>query len=256
MNRKQLITVIGLAGCAALFTGCEKEAPVAETTPTAPPPQAGAPPPMDHSQLHHEHQGMRMDMAGAVMNENKDKIPQDCKGISEEVELTIKAGKKYAQLYNGKMFSYDQNQWEVKPCARLKVTFINEDHVRHQFMIHGLPKYIYPQGMFHMEVTGPAQKTGTFILPSLKRTYFVHCDIAQHMEKGMKAQLKAGGGDMDLPSIPGVTGDPFPDTYETEPLGWKGILAVALSALLGMGLVYWGGQRINLKGGAKEKPPA
>ena len=81
--------------------------------------------------------------------------------------------------------------------------------------------------MFHIEVTGPAQKTGTFILPSTKRTYFVHCDIAQHMEKGMKAQLKVAGGDGDLPSIPGIVGDPYPDRYEVEDWGWQAALRSA-----------------------------
>jgi hypothetical protein len=41
----------------------------------------------------------------------------------------------------------------------------------------------------------------------------VHCDIAQHMEKGMKAQLKVGAGSGDLPSIPGVTALEIPDDY-------------------------------------------
>jgi hypothetical protein len=33
------------------------------------------------------------------------------------------------------------------------------------------------------------------------------------MEKGMKAQLKVGKGDGDLPSIPGVTANAVPDDY-------------------------------------------
>jgi hypothetical protein len=80
-------------------------------------------------------------------------------------------------------------------------------------MMHGLPKYLYPKGMFHLEVTGPAKISGTLILPPGDKTYLVHCDIAQHMEKGMKAQLKVGDGDGDLPSIPGVTAPANPDDY-------------------------------------------
>jgi hypothetical protein len=45
----------------------------------------------------------------------------------------------------------------------------------------------------------------------------VHCDIAQHMEKGMKAQLKVGKGDGDLPSIPGVTDYVIQDDYSGIP---------------------------------------
>jgi len=68
-------------------------------------------------------------------------------------------------------------------------------------------------------VTGPGQVTGTLILPPAKKTYLVHCDIAQHMEKGMKGQMKVGGGDVDLPSIPGVTPYVVQDSYKrTVPL--------------------------------------
>jgi hypothetical protein len=81
-------------------------------------------------------------------------------------------------------------------------------------MMHGLPKYLYPKGMFHLEVSGPAKISGTLILPPGDKTYLVHCDIAQHMEKGMKAQLKVGKGDGDLPSIPGVTAYVVADDYK------------------------------------------
>ena len=80
-------------------------------------------------------------------------------------------------------------------------------------MLHGLPKYLYPQGMFHMELNGRGQTTGSFIVPSDDRTYLVHCDIPQHTEKGMKAQLKVGKGSGNLDSVPGVSGDPYPDNY-------------------------------------------
>lgn len=88
---------------------------------------------------------------------------------------------------------------------KVTVTFINEDNVRHQWMLHGLPRYLYPEGMFHIEVNGPGRKSGTFIVPSAKKTYLGHCDVAQHTEKGMKAQLKVGGGNGNLPSILGIT---------------------------------------------------
>lgn len=152
-----------------------------------------------------------MDLNGMVMNENTDELPPNCSAISEEVKITVKAGRKYARKFNGSMFAFDKQQWDVKPCAKITVKFINEDDVRHQWMVHGLPRYLYPQGMFHMEINGQGEKTGTFILPNGDKTYLVHCDIAQHMEKGMKAQLKAGEGDADLPSIPGITGPLNPD---------------------------------------------
>ncbi len=59
--------------------------------------------------------------------------------------------------------------------------------------------------MFHLEAEGGHEKTGTFIVPGGDATYLVHCDMAQHTEKGLKAQLKVGRGAGDLPSIPGIT---------------------------------------------------
>jgi plastocyanin len=112
------------------------------------------------------------------------------------------------------MFAFDTQEFNFKPCTKLTVHFVNEDNVRHQWMMHGLPKYLYPKGMFHLEATGPSKISGTLILPPGDKTYLVHCDIAQHMEKGMKAQLKVGKGDGDLPSIPGVTAYVVADDYK------------------------------------------
>jgi uncharacterized cupredoxin-like copper-binding protein len=156
---------------------------------------------------------MRMDMKGMVMYENKDKLPKDCPEISEDVTIEVKAGVKYAKPYPGTVFGFNDHQWQVKPCSRITVEFTNVDDIRHQWMIHGLPKYLYPSGMFHIEVNGPGKKTGTFIVPSSHFTYLVHCDIAQHMEKGMKAQLKVGNGRGDLPSIPGISAPKFADSF-------------------------------------------
>ncbi|HEV8713874.1 MAG TPA: cupredoxin domain-containing protein [Candidatus Binatia bacterium] len=171
---------------------------------------------MHHTE--HAHDSMRMDMEGMVMNENLDRLPRDCAAIAATQEIIVRAGKKYAQQFNGTMFTYDQQEWQVEPCTRVTVTLINEDSVRHQWMIHGLPRYLYPEGMFHIEVNGLGRKTGTFIVPSAKKTYLVHCDVAQHTEKGMKAQLKVGGGNGDLPSIPGITN---PRQLETYPVQWN-----------------------------------
>ncbi|MCK5872290.1 MAG: copper oxidase [Methylococcales bacterium] len=159
----------------------------------------------------HQHQmmAMRMDKTGMVMNENKNKLPKDCAKISEDVTVKVTAGTRFAEQYPGTVFGFDQHQWQVKPCSRITVEFTNKDEIRHQWMVHGLPKYLYPQGMFHIELNGSGTKTGTFIVPGSHFTYLVHCDIAQHMEKGMKAQLKVGKGRGDLPSIPGISDPTF-----------------------------------------------
>ncbi len=169
----------------------------------------------DHNKMLMDHgDGHLMDMAGGmVMGQNANTLPGGCDSISETKEITVHAGHKYAEKFPGRMFAFDTQEFKFKPCTKLTVHFINDDNIRHQWMMHGLPKYLYPKGMFHLEVSGPAKISGTLILPPGDKTYLVHCDIAQHMEKGMKAQLKVGDGDGDLPSIPGVTAYVIADDY-------------------------------------------
>jgi len=153
-----------------------------------------------------DHGRMLMDMSGRmVMGQNTDRLPPGCRRVSEEVKITVKAGHAYARPFPGTIFGYSEHEWRVKPCARVTVTLVNEDQVRHQWMLHDLPEEVYPRGMFHLEVTGPGEVTGTFIAPGEDRTYLVHCDIPQHTEKGMKAQLIVGRGSGVLPGIPGIS---------------------------------------------------
>ncbi|MGB2942752.1 MAG: hypothetical protein WBB79_08010 [Candidatus Macondimonas sp.] len=196
---------------------------------------------MDHSGMDHsghgDHAGhkMTLDAEGMVMNWNEDTLPQDCTSISRDYKFEVRAGTKYAEPYNGTIFGMSQHEFRVEPCSRITVTFINEDEVRHQFMVHQLPKYLYPQGMFHLEAAGGATKKGTFIVPSDNRTYLIHCDLAQHMEKGMKAQLVVGRGGVSLPSIPGVT-ETFRRQWYTDPItllaAFAGGLGIALIGVL------------------------
>lgn len=152
---------------------------------------------------------MVWDARGMVMGENRgDALPADCSGISEDVSFEVHVGRKYAP--DGFVFGYSQYQWHVPPCSRVSVTLVNEDEVRHMWMLHGLPSYVYAQGMFHLEVEGGRRMTGTFVVPSDDKTYFVHCDMAQHTEKGLKAQLKVGQGSGDLPGVPGITAPRYP----------------------------------------------
>jgi hypothetical protein len=175
-----------------------------------------------------DHGGMMMDETGMIMNANKDRLPRDCTKISKDVDITIRAGHKHAEKFNGKMFAFDNQQWEVPACARINITFINDDVIRHQFMIHGLPGYLYPDGMFHLELNGKGQLQASLIVPSMKKTYLAHCELPQHMEKGMKAQLKVDGGDGDLPSIPGLTKPVRADSY---PVDWN--ITATISILAG-----------------------
>jgi hypothetical protein len=183
------------------------------------------------------HQGMTMDEKGMIMNANPDKLPADCQKISENVDITIRAGQKHALKFNGKMFAFDAQEWDVKPCAKINITFINEDEIRHQLMIHGLPGYLYPEGMFHLELYGAGELKASLIVPSQPKTYLVHCELPQHMEKGMKAQLKVSGGDGDLPSIPGISAPVKSDAYVVD---WTvmTVLIGLLFALAGVALPF------------------
>ncbi len=191
-----------------------------------------------HSVSAMNHGGMMMDEKGMIMNANNDKLPSDCQKISENVDITIHAGQKHAFKFTGKMFAFDNQEWNVKPCAKINITFINDDQIRHQLMIHGLPGYLYPEGMFHLELNGEGQLQASLIMPSQKKTYLVHCELPQHMEKGMKAQLKVDGGDGDLPSIPGLTKPIRADTYYVN---WTqlSLSVLVFSALLGCAIPFF-----------------
>ncbi|MEM7540765.1 MAG: copper oxidase [Pseudomonadota bacterium] len=165
--------------------------------------------PLAEHHHHHHHHEMTMDRYGMVMHENHDQLPSDCSEISERVRLEVVVGRKFAAP--GRTFGFNQHVWQVPPCSQVSVSFTNDDEVRHQWMVHGLPRYLYPQGMFHMEVNGGHQKEGVFIVPSGRATYLVHCDISHHMEQGLKGQLVIGEGSGNLPSIPGLTGPRFRD---------------------------------------------
>ncbi len=173
---------------------------------------------VDHNMMMDHGDGHLMDMdGGMVMGQNKDKLPGGCDKIAEDAHITVHGGHKYSQKFPGTMFAFDTQEWRFKPCTRLTITFVNEDNIRHQWMMHGLPKYMYDKGMFHLEVTGPGKVTGTLILPKEDKTYLVHCDIAQHMEKGMKGELIVGNGSGTFPSIPGLTDPAIPDYYGPGP---------------------------------------
>lgn len=184
------------------------------------------------------HGGMLMDEKGMIMNANSDNLPRDCTKISENVDITIHAGQKHALKFTGKMFAFDQQEWNVKPCAKINITFINDDQIRHQLMIHGLPGYLYPEGMFHLELYGEGQLQASLIIPSQKKTYLVHCEVPQHMEKGMKAQIKVDGGDGDLPSIPGISEPVKADIY---PVDWTrlSMAVLLLSVLAGCAIPFF-----------------
>jgi hypothetical protein len=164
-----------------------------------------------HDHHHHHDHAMTLDREGMVMNANADTLPQDCNEITEDIAIEVRVGRDYAR--SGLTYGFNAPEWRVPPCSRLTVTLINEDEVRHQWMVHGLPRYLYPQGMFHLEAAGGRRKSGTFIVPSDDATYLAHSDISHHMEQGLKGQVVVGRGSGTLPSIPGLSGPRNPDRY-------------------------------------------
>lgn len=183
-------------------------------------------------QTGHDGHQMLVDQTGVVMNENHSTLPRDCTEISRDYQLTIHAGRKYAADIPGVVFGMSQHEVRVQPCSRVTITFVNEDQVRHQWMVHGLPRYLYPAGMFHIEASGGQSRTGTFIVPGDAQTYLIHCDMAQHMEKGMRGQLVVGDGSGDLWGVPGIS-DQF---YRFSYLPWYAPVPVVL-VLIGAFLI-------------------
>ena len=163
--------------------------------------------------VHHESHPMSFSDTGMVMNDNQHNLPWGCDRVSEDVEMVVRAGRLYAKDIPGMTFGMSRYEYRVKACARITVTFINEDDIRHQWMVHGLPKYLYRKGMFHLEAMAGRSISGTFIVPSENKTYLVHCDMAQHMEKGMKGQLVVGSGSGDLWGVSGQSDSFRRSTY-------------------------------------------
>ena len=135
---------------------------------------------------------MRMVDDGVVVNGNSEELPPGCDEVSDGQSVTIRGGYEYAE--GGESFAFDRERIEVEPCTRVTVTFVNEDSVRHQWMLHGLPTETYPMGMFNVEVDGPGSATGTFVTPAADTTLDTHCSLPQHEQKGMHMSVVVGDG--------------------------------------------------------------
>ena len=194
--------------------------------------------------------GMIMDDTGMVMNQNTETLPRGCEAISRDYEFHVEAGMDFAADAPGTIFGMSHHELLVEPCSRLTITFTNRDEVRHQWMVHGLPKYLYSGGMFHIEANGGQTMTGTFIVPGDDRTYLLHCDMAQHMEKGMKGQLVVGEGSGDLWSVKGVSDAFERDRYLPATAARWLVLAALCGLTLIVLLMRWRGNDVLSRGPA------
>ena len=145
---------------------------------------------MDHSG--DTNMEMRMVDDGVVVNGNSEELPPGCDEVNDGRSVTVRGGYEYAE--GGESFAFDRERIEVEPCTRVTVTFLNEDSVRHQWMLHGLPTETYPMGMFNVEVDGPGSATGTFVTPAADTTLDTHCSLPQHEQKGMHMSVVVGDG--------------------------------------------------------------
>lgn len=169
------------------------------------------------------------DTAGLVLNANTSGLPQDCEAISGELAFTVRAGTRHVPADSTHTFAYDQPRLEAPPCSRVTVTLVNDDAVRHQWVLRGLPAALHPGGVFHLEANGGQQVTGTFILPGEAARYPVSCTLAGHATLGMQAVLTVGDampapGWWPLPGWTTVAG-------EEAPLTSGGLLLVLAMAL-------------------------
>ncbi len=190
----------------------------------------------------HDH-NMIIKYTGVVANENYDALPNGCEEISSERQISVYTNKRFADGVPGAIFGMNEYEWHLEPCSRVTVTLINEDTIRHQWMIHGLPKYLYPAGMFHIEAMGGQSQTGTFIAPSENQNYLVHCDMAQHMEMGMRGQIIVGKGSGDLWSVTGITNHFYRASYLPRYIIYLCLIVAVIGYLLYSKLVP-----INRKG--------
>jgi len=76
----------------------------------------------------------------------------------------------------------------------VSVTLVNEDDVRHQWMVHGLPSATYSMGMFNVEAGLGQTATGTFVTLANDTNLHLHCSLSQHEQKGMHGQVVVGDG--------------------------------------------------------------
>lgn len=176
-------------------------------------------------------------VSGSVMGQNTQELPPGCESISETANITVEAGTQEAEQFPSKMYSYSDRQMQFEPCTKLTVTLVNNDSIRHQWMVHGLPKDTYGMGMFMLEVTGPGEETGTFILPSEDESLMIHCGLGQHMQKGMKAQLTVGEGDGRISNVPGYTAAFNEHGYPRKSAVPMGATIGITMMLLGAGLI-------------------
>jgi manganese oxidase len=127
-------------------------------------------------------------IAGAGVHQHgQGGFPQGTTPVGEVKHVTIRGGVKYAT--RGEVYGFDIEEIHVEKNQPVEITFINEDPVRHAFMIPDL------EPIFLIEVVGPDQQmTMSFIAPDIDATLELHCHVERHRETGMIGQVIVGTG--------------------------------------------------------------
>lgn len=165
---------------------------------------------------------------GRVYDENL-RPPPGCAEIAGVHTMTVVGGRDHV-IEPGRVFGYDAYDFDLPACTQVDVTFVNEDDVRHMWMVHD----VWPNGTFLLEVDGPGRVSGSFVLPAEPTTLLVHCGLPSHQQMGMKAQIRVAGGAGDLPNIQGLAG--IPEAPIDAPIEY---LAGVAGVLVALGGIFW-----------------
>jgi len=104
----------------------------------------------------------------------------------EPLRLTVRGGVQYAEA--GEVFGFDVETIRTRPCQEVIVTFVNEDDVRHAFMVENLSP------MFMIELRGRGERTMSFVTPDEHVTLMLHCHVRGHDRAGMLGEVIVGEG--------------------------------------------------------------
>lgn len=139
----------------------------------------------------YERNDNKLKSGGLVTNENENKLPPGCSKISENNSIFVVVGSDMAS--GGDAFSYSTKIYNFGRCERVTIEFANNNEVRHQWMLEGLPEETYPNGIFNIEADGGETIKGTFITPSKSKKLKLFSSIPQHEQKGMQGTIKISG---------------------------------------------------------------
>ena len=107
-------------------------------------------------------------------------------------KITLHAGTRYARP--GEAYGFEPRRLNVGRCEEVELELVNEDSIRHDFMLPGLDP------MFALNFIGPGTQTASFVTPDTDVTLFFHCHVPAHDKAGMTGELVIGNGSRGGPA--------------------------------------------------------